>query len=119
MYLRQRPRILFPSKNTHWRQRSRFTSMTAIALGLLLTVGHAANPSSKNASVEEIAQQMASANRKRSEQLAGYTARRRYSVSYRGFPSSLSAEMVVDVTYVAPLTKSFRVVSHTRFQASF
>lgn len=49
----------------------------------------------------------------RVSQLAGYTAERHYTVSYRGFPAPLSASMVVEVTFAAPSTKSFRVVSHT------
>jgi hypothetical protein len=49
----------------------------------------------------------------RSNQLAGYTAQRHYTVSYRGFPAPLSASMVVEVNYTAPSTKSFRVISHT------
>jgi len=56
---------------------------------------------------------MVAANMERSHQLAGYTAQRHYTVSYRGFPAPLSASMVVEVTYTAPSTKSFRVISHT------
>jgi hypothetical protein len=56
---------------------------------------------------------MVVANMERVSQLAGYTAERHYTVSYRGFPAPLSASMVVEVTFAAPSTKSFRVVSHT------
>jgi outer membrane lipoprotein-sorting protein len=61
---------------------------------------------------EQIVQRVVAANAERANQLIGYTAQRHYTVSYRGFPARLSASMVVEVTYAAPSTKSFRVVSH-------
>jgi hypothetical protein len=62
---------------------------------------------------EEIARRLDTANVERAERLRGYTAERHYTVSYRGFPAPLTASMVVDVTYAAPSTKSFHIVSHS------
>lgn len=64
-------------------------------------------------SVDQIVQRLAGAERKRAGDLKGYTERRTYSVSYRGFPANMSATMVVAVTYAAPNSKTFRIVSQT------
>ncbi len=62
-------------------------------------------------SVDQIVARLTEANKKRTEDLTGYTEQRRYSVTYHGFPVTLSASMVVEATYEAPETKHFRIVS--------
>ena len=42
-----------------------------------------------------------------------YQGRRFYSLDYTGFPTSFHAEMVVDMTYDAPATKHFKIVSQS------
>jgi len=64
-------------------------------------------------SVAAIVQKLADGEKKRAEDLRGYTELRTYSVSYRGFPSNMSATLVVAVAYSAPATKQFRIVSRT------
>jgi hypothetical protein len=64
-------------------------------------------------SVGQIVARLTEANKKRTSDLKGYTEERRYSVTYHGFPASLSATMVVEAKYEAPETKSFRIVSLT------
>jgi hypothetical protein len=64
-------------------------------------------------SLDEIVQRLAEGEKKRAEDLKGYTERRRYSVSYRGFPANLAAAIVVETTYDAPASKQFRVISQT------
>jgi hypothetical protein len=64
-------------------------------------------------SLDGIVQRLAGAEKKRAGDLKGYTEQRTYSVSYHGFPANLSATMVVAVTYSAPGTKQFRIVSQT------
>jgi MucB/RseB N-terminal domain len=80
----------------------------SLASGQRAAIAQAQTPTS-----EQIVDRMVVANMERVSQLAGYTAERHYTVSYRGFPAPLSASMVVEVTFAAPSTKSFRVVSHT------
>ncbi|HZZ38522.1 MAG TPA: hypothetical protein VFE06_05265 [Acidobacteriaceae bacterium] len=74
--------------------------------------GSAANLAS-GLSVDQIVGRLTEANKKRTEDLRGYTEERRYSVTYHGFPASLTATMVVEATYEAPETKTFRIVSLT------
>ena len=64
-------------------------------------------------SVGEIVQRLASAEKKRAEDLKGYTEERHYSVKYQGFPVNLSATMVVEATFDAPSSKRFRIVSQS------
>ena len=75
----------------------------------------AASPLSVTAhlGVDEIVQKLADSEKKRAEDLKGYTEQRRYSVTYQGFPANMSATLVVDTTYSAPGTKQFRIISQT------
>src|ERR1700719_497033 len=55
-------------------------------------------------------------NAERADALQKYQGRRTYSLVYTGFPSSFHAQMVVDMTYDAPATKQFRIVSQNGSQ---
>ena len=52
-------------------------------------------------------------NAERADALQKYQGRRFYSLDYTGFPASFHAEMVVDMTYDAPATKQFKIVSQS------
>ena len=52
-------------------------------------------------------------NAERADALQKYQGRRYYSLVYTGFPASFHAEMVVDMTYDAPATKQFKIVSQS------
>jgi hypothetical protein len=62
---------------------------------------------------EEVVNNMVRRNLERARALGAYQGTRTYRVEYRGFPSSRSAEMVVDVNYKAPGTKEFTVRSES------
>ena len=47
-------------------------------------------------------------NAERTAALQRYQSRRFYRLEYTGFPTSLKAEMVVDMLYEAPATKNLR-----------
>src|SRR5580693_7388335 len=55
-------------------------------------------------------------NAERADALQKYQGRRVYSLDYTGFPSSFHAEMVVEMTYDAPATKQFKIVSQSGSQ---
>jgi Outer membrane lipoprotein-sorting protein len=63
--------------------------------------------------IDQIVARLTAANKRRSEDLEGYSEKRQYSVTYHGFPARLSASMVVEATYKAPETKHFRILSMT------
>jgi hypothetical protein len=52
-------------------------------------------------------------NVERMDALQKYQNRRFYTLDYTGFPTSLHAEMVVDMIYDAPSTKHFTIISQS------
>lgn len=62
---------------------------------------------------DQVVQRMVTANRLRSERLRHYSCKRVYSLVYRGFPSGKEARMEVEVSFDAPATKKFKIVSES------
>ena len=62
---------------------------------------------------EQIVDRLVDMNRRRAEALHSYHGTRTYRLEYRSFFSAVSAEMSVDVQYLAPGTKHFNVRSST------
>lgn len=56
---------------------------------------------------------LVASNAERARALESYTGRRAYRLDYRGFPENLHSEMIVAVSYRAPTTKNFTVISET------
>jgi outer membrane lipoprotein-sorting protein len=63
--------------------------------------------------VEQVAKKLQERNAQRAAALQQFNGTRIYHMQYRGFPSDRDAEMVVNVTYRAPNSKEFKVVSQT------
>ncbi len=64
-------------------------------------------------SAEQIARKLQERNAQRAAALGEFKGTRVYRMQYRGFPSDRDAEMVVHMTYHAPNTKEFTVVSQS------
>ena len=64
-------------------------------------------------SAEQVVDNLVLRNLERARALGAYHATRIYRLDYRGFPSSRSAEMTVDVDYRSPATKEFSIRSQT------
>jgi outer membrane lipoprotein-sorting protein len=62
---------------------------------------------------EQIAKKLQERNAQRAAALDQFNGTRVYRMQYRGFPSDRDAEMVVKMTYHAPNTKEFTVVSQS------
>jgi hypothetical protein len=62
---------------------------------------------------EQVVDNLVLKNLERARALGAYHATRVYRLEYRGFPSSRSAEMTVDVDYRSPATKEFSIRSET------
>jgi len=62
---------------------------------------------------EQVVDNLVLRNLERARALGAYHATRVYRLEYRGFPSSRSAEMTVDVEYRSPATKEFSIRSET------
>jgi len=71
------------------------------------------SPACPPLTADEIVTRLAQRNLERAEALPAYRSTRTYRTQYRGFPGSRSAEMVVDVTFEPPGTKTFTVRSQT------
>jgi outer membrane lipoprotein-sorting protein len=64
-------------------------------------------------SADEVARKLQERNAQRAAALSQFSSTRIYHMQYRGFPSERDAEMVVKVTFRAPYSKQFQVVSQT------
>jgi hypothetical protein len=63
--------------------------------------------------LEQVVDYLVAKNAERALALQRYQSRRFYRLEYTGFPTSLKAEMVVDMLYEAPATKTFKIVSQS------
>ena len=62
---------------------------------------------------EQVVQNLVQMNVRRAQGLHAYQGTRTYRVDYRGFPGHRSAEMIVNVRYLAPGSKEFAIQSAT------
>ena len=83
------------------------------APGLASQKAPAGDSVSPQLTCEQVVAELVTHNQERAGALRGYTGRRVYTLDYRGFPGSRSAELVVEARYSAPGTKSFTIVSQT------
>jgi hypothetical protein len=81
---------------------------TGTAQTVILQTGIRARPT-----IEQVVDNLVARNAERTAALQRYQGRRFYRLDYTGFPTSLKAEMVVDMVYEAPATKSFKIVSQS------
>ena len=81
---------------------------TGQAQTVVRETGMAARPT-----LEQVVDNLVAKNAERALALQRYQSRRFYRLDYTGFPTSLKAEMVVDMMYEAPSTKTFKIVSQS------
>jgi hypothetical protein len=81
---------------------------TGLAQTVILQTSVAARPT-----LEQVVDNLIAKNAERAAALQRYQSRRFYRLDYTGFPTSLKAEMVVDMLYEAPATKNFKIVSQS------
>src|SRR6267142_1653062 len=55
--------------------------------------------------LSQIVELLTERNDERAATLAGYHSQRSYQIDYKGIPSNLHAEMIVELTYSAPSTE--------------
>jgi hypothetical protein len=90
---------------------------TAILLASLLLSANAAHaqestgPGQSRLPLSEVVERLTEKNAERAKALERYTSRRTYELDYAGFPSSMHAEMVVNMSYTAPATEDYKVIS--------
>lgn len=64
-------------------------------------------------STEEVVGSLVQRNLERAQALPAYRSTRKYRTEYRGFPGGRTAEMIVDVAFEPPGTKTFVIRSQT------
>jgi hypothetical protein len=101
------------------KRYSRSAFAPLLLLSLLWSAHLRAQTSAPSAIVEsrmglsQMLDKLIEKNAERADALQKYQGRRFYSLDYTGFPTSLHAEMVVDMVYDAPATKQFKIVSQS------
>src|ERR1700733_723664 len=99
------------------RAYRRLLSILALSASILLLASHAsaqapAQPATKlQLTLPQVVEKLVTRNAQRAKALEGYKGNRFYELNYTGFPSGLHADMTVEMTYDAPGTKQFHVVS--------
>jgi hypothetical protein len=93
----------------------RRSSFILIMLGALMPLLGAAQSTGAcpELSTGQVVDNLVRRNLERAQALPAYRSVRTYRTEYRGFPGSRSAEMVVDVAFEPPGTKTFTVRSQT------
>jgi hypothetical protein len=73
-------------------------------------------PIESRLNLSQLLDRLVERNAERADALQKFQGRRVYSLVYTGFPSSFHAEMVVNMTYDAPATKEFKIISQSGSQ---
>jgi hypothetical protein len=63
--------------------------------------------------LSQVVEKLLEKNAERADALERYRGRRLYQLEYKGFPADLHAEAIVDMSYSAPATKEFTIVSES------
>ena len=100
-------------------RRSCFLLVLSYALLMVLMLepgaarAHAQNPGETGLTASQVVARLVQKNAERANALERYQGRRSYRLDYVGFPENLHAEMIVDVSYKAPDSKEFKVLSES------
>ena len=111
--------IRFNIRQPLYRLTVPIISLLALASTLSIAPGQNLNMTSRSPdkmgspTPQVIIQDLVQHNRERALQLKGYTDQRHYTVTYHGFPAVVTAGMLVQATYDAPITKRFQIISQT------
>ncbi|MFZ0038819.1 MAG: hypothetical protein WAK91_15440 [Candidatus Acidiferrales bacterium] len=99
------------------RGYGRLLSILALPVWLSLSTSHAFAQAPRELATQsqltlpQVVEKLVTRNAERAKALEGYKGRRFYVLDYVGFPSGLHADMTVEMTYNAPSTKEFHIVS--------
>lgn len=63
--------------------------------------------------LSQVVEKLVQKNAERAKALESYRGKRIYKIDYKGFPSALHAEMIVEMTYAAPAKKDFKILSES------
>jgi hypothetical protein len=87
-----------------------FVALTPIEMIAQAPTGSSAEP---QLTLSQVVENLIRKNTERAEALESYRGKRIYHLEYTGFPTGLRAEMIVEMTYNAPATKQFTILSES------
>jgi hypothetical protein len=87
-----------------------FVAPTPIAM---IAQAPAAGSAESRLTISQIVDNLVRKNAERAKALEGYRGKRIYHLEYAGFPTALRAEMIVEMTYNAPSSKEFTILSES------
>jgi len=61
----------------------------------------------------QVVEKLVQKNAERAKALESYRGKRIYKIDYKGFPTALRAEVIVEITYTAPAKKDFKILSES------
>jgi hypothetical protein len=70
-------------------------------------------PAQGQLTIDQVVDKLVEMNIVRADALGSYKGRRFYHMEYRGFPTDLTADMTVEMTFDAPGNKQFKIVSQS------
>jgi hypothetical protein len=70
-------------------------------------------PAAARLTLPEVVERLTERNAERAAALGGYHSQRTYAIDYKGIPANMHAEMVVELSYSAPSTEEFKVISQS------
>jgi outer membrane lipoprotein-sorting protein len=101
------------------RERRYFAFLTAIVAPIVLLPVRASAQApagieaDRQLTLSQVVEKLVQKNAERAKALESYRGKRTYKIDYKGFPSAFRAEMVVEMTYTAPATKDFKILSES------
>jgi len=90
-----------------------WTLLCVLTLQPLFAAAQSVPQAAGSLTAQQIATRLAENNRKRHQDLQGYTGEREYHLLYTGFPGRHEADLVVQVNYQAPDQKQFTTISQS------
>jgi len=87
-----------------------FVALTPIEMIAQAPTGFSAEP---QLTLSQVVENLIRKNTERAEALEGFRGKRIYHLEYTGFPTGLRAEMIVEMTYNAPASKQFTILSES------
>jgi hypothetical protein len=85
-------------------------ALSAVGTSAQVPAAIAAEP---QLTLAQVVENLVQKNAERAKALEGYRGKRTYKIDYKGFPSALRAEMIVEMTYAAPAKKNFKILSES------
>jgi hypothetical protein len=94
------------------------TRRMSFLIAFLVALGPAGRPAEEpgadtHLTLSQVVEKLVQNNAERAKALQSYRGKRVYKLEYKGFPTKLQAQMEVEMTYVAPGRKEFRILSES------